>query len=139
MIENSKRIFMLKIFWKKIPSSQKDQLYLDTTDFQFFQIFKNRSLMTITVQQMIICLLETRFQRKKKRNKLAWKRAFWSSAQVQFKNASIFIFQWLDSDFNPRNKSDCQFFFVKMWIQSVVTNPFRIQRLSWTWNKFYKI
>ena len=97
---------MLKIFWKKIPSSQKDQLYLDTTDFQFFQIFKNRSLMTTNIKSIVICHLGTRFKRKKKRNKLVWKRTFWSSAQVQFKNTSIFIFQWFDSDFNPRIKSD---------------------------------
>ena len=26
------------------------------------------------------------------------------------KVSKAFIFHWLDSDFNPRNKSDCQFF-----------------------------
>ena len=115
--ENSKRIFMLKIFWKKIPSSRKDQPYLDTTDFQFFQIFKNRSPMTITVQQMIICLLETRFQRKKKRNQLVWKRAFWSSAQVQFKNTPIFS-GWIQTLI--RETSRIANFFVKKWIQPVL-------------------
>ena len=94
MNENSERIFTLKIFWKKIPSSQSDQLYQATTDCQLFQVSKNQVLVTTNIKSTVFRRLRTRCQRKKLRNKLAWKSIFWSSVQVRFKLEPVLILEY---------------------------------------------
>ena len=117
---------MLKIFWKKIPSSQSDQPYLGTTDCQLFQVSKNQLLMTTNIKSRVFRRLRTRCRRKKLRNKLAWKRIFWSSAQVQFKKSMLSIL--ISNDADRLNSKDMN----KLELEKVLQN---LMAMDTIWKK----
>ena len=126
--ENSERIFMSKIFWKKIPSSQKDQLYQATTDCQPFQVFRKQLPMTNRIQSRVFCRLRTRSRRKKLWNKLAWKRIFWSSAQVKFKLSKSMLSVWKSNDADRLNSKGMH----KLELEKVLQN---LMAMDTIWKK----